>query len=159
MGARSVTIKGSSPPSVEEGRLFSASLAVVSGSIQMLLRTAAGVTPKLSIFAGVETLGATVSLFEGPTSTDDGAAIPRVNHNRVGSPRVATTLAFSGPTITDDGVPLGAIFVGVGAAGQPTGGTPESAAPFILEAATDYLIRMAPSSGSPDIGVQVVWRE
>lgn len=138
---------------IHAGELFAAdlvNLALASAAdLEILIRTAVGVPVHLRITVGAGG-DARVRLFEAPTTSADGAALPLEDRNRV-TDSTPTALTFSGPTVTDDGTSLldavqpaskGASFVPFGE--------------FVLAADTDYLVRATNlAGGAQPVSIQV----
>lgn len=145
------------------GILFSAyfsNLALAAAaSIELLVRTIAGQAAHLAqrSSAEAETL---LSFFEDPTSSADGAAVARINRNRI-SVNTADTLVFSGPTLTGDGTALTpVVYVPGGSGGNAPGGQSASFSEFILAPDTDYLVRLNnPGAGEIQATLILDWYE
>lgn len=103
-----------------------------------------------------------VLFYEAPTTSADGAAAPIRNLNRVLN-RANATLLFTGPTVTGVGTllhtgwaPPTAAGIGLSANGNDLEGVEE----WILQANTDYLIRIDNNSGDTiDWHYEIVWFE
>jgi len=91
---------------------------------------------------GVESLSSSVSatLYESPTTTANGTAIPIRNRNRNTGDGNNTLLAFHTPTVTSVGTTiLGSVIIG---SGKNTGGSTRDSEEFILKQNTKYLLRI-----------------
>ena len=135
---------------VNRGLVFASSLAdaaLANGAdLEMLIRTAAQQSAHMG--AAIQVGGdSQVFLFEGPTTTDPGTGLARINSNRVTPVGTSATLTFSGPTVTVDGLELGTEFLAGGRGGNASGAEGVSAGKTILNPGTDYLIRLTNQSG------------
>lgn len=135
---------------VNRGLVFASSFAVAvlanAASIEMLIRVTAGQAAHMG--ASIQVGGDSQAfLFEGPTTTDDGTGLARINSNRITPVGASATLTFSGPTVTVDGTELGTEFLAGGRGGNASGAEGVSAGKTILNPGTDYLIRVTNQSG------------
>ncbi len=142
MGRSDITL---SERSVLDGQVFTSSLLDAAladdGTLEVLIITPAGGTITLRALGVVSGIGE-IELFEGTTVSGNGSGLTEVNHNRVGTPKVTTCTVFSGPTITLDGTLLHHDFIPAAGSGLITG-----IDPFVLEQATNYLLRVTNLSG------------
>jgi len=128
-----------------------------NGTIEMLVRVVSGAHLRWQGNVGADSLG---TFFSGPTLTDDGTPLPRVNYNSFAT-LTASTLVFDAPTYTDSGTPvLENIFIPGGSGGRAIGGSGSSFEEFVL-APGDYLGRIQNISGNNNVPMQLVinWYE
>ncbi len=121
-----------------------------AAATDMLIRVGA-VDAYLDCFvsAGVDVL---VEIFEGPTTTADGAALPTFNRKR-SSPKVATALFFDLPTVTVDGTRITRLLIPGGGPGNSAGLAISIPVSMILTTG-DYILRVTNrDAGLADIGV------
>jgi hypothetical protein len=120
---------------------FLVDLALGAASdLEVLVRTAVGQVAHARLRSSASADYRLLS-FEAVESSADGAAVARINRNRV-SANTAATLVFSGPTVTGDGTLLSDGFVPGGSTGNAPGGSSSSFEELVLAADTDYLLRL-----------------
>lgn len=138
--------------------LFQANLGA-GASLNMLLKPPAGEVPPHVLPGFASTGEARLFLYEGPTTSADGTALPRVNRNRL-SANNANLEVFSGPTVSDDGELLTQLLVGGGGFFTPAGGEIDFSQEFILAPGTDYLLRLTNEAASAqDTLLKLYWYE
>lgn len=86
-------------------------------------------------------------LFESPTFTNNGTALPTHNHLRSSS-NTATLTAFAAPTITGDGTQLAEILIPSGSR-QSIAGANDTSAEWVLAPNLTYLVRVSNTIVSP----------
>lgn len=97
--------------------------------------------------------------FEAPTITATGTAIASYNKNRNYADN-PTMDVYEDPTVTADGTQLAEIFVPGGTGANSVGGSANLSGEVILEASTDYLIRVTNiAASSQDISITTLWYE
>lgn len=138
---------------MSKGVAFVASLVNATlgaaADMDMLFRVASGylavVAPRLGGIAE-----ARLRVYDGPTTSADGAALAEINKNRA-STETANCAAFSGPTVSDAGTLLSDDLASVAGA-MPQGS-------FILDAG-DYLVRATNlNAGAQPVGIAMHWFE
>lgn len=145
----------------EAGTLFSHSSkhagVVAAASIDHLVVTPASPVTRLYDFTCTATGGpCDVLVYEGTTTSANGAAENVYNHSRDGSP--ATVLVYLAPTITTVGTEIKYVLIpGTkqdGGFGKSNGGH------YVLKASTKYLIRVTNNSaGVQDICTAMTFKE
>jgi len=98
-------------------------------------------------------------VYESPTTSANGTAIPARNNNR-NSSNVAVLDIYDGPTVSANGTQLEYFLIaGTKQSGGSGGNVPVE---WILKPATKYLIRVinnVAGAGSTDIGIHMFWYE
>lgn len=147
---------------VHMGQMFSCSIfdgaLGAAASAELLIRVPANAGAHLSARGalGGDAVG---RMFEAPTTTDDGTAVPRLNRNRR-SATVADLLVFTGPTVTIDGTELLVAFIPGGTGGNALGGQGETFGEWILDESTDYLLRVTNLTGQVQpVSIEINWYE
>lgn len=98
-------------------------------------------------------------VYEDPTVTVSGAAIPRVANNRA-NVKTARTIVFLTPTITVDGTYLGQRFVPGGRGPQSEGGQAAGRYETIMAMHKSYLFRLRNVSGqTKTLAYELEWYE
>jgi len=102
-----------------------------------------------------------IEVFEGPTTTDNGTAVPAFNNDRRGGgPTAATLQIFYDPTVTDDGTLLLPQVVGDdSSSGKGSGGLSEAESELIINESTKYLIKYTSNSDNNRVSIDVDWYE
>lgn len=131
---------------IHDGELYSADFNDASlanaASIELLVVVTAVTHIRVSGAGGGDS---NLLLFEGTTTSADGAAVTAINRNRVSS-NTATAVLTTAPTITGDGTELMNIFLPGGSHGNAAGGLRSIFGEFILPAGK-YLVRLTNNSG------------
>lgn len=95
-------------------------------------------------------------MFEAPTTSADGTALPIFNNNR-NSATVPVMTAFSSPTVTATGTSIHRAQL---TSGQRTGGSASREDELILKTATSYLLRFTKTdAGSANVSWSLMWYE
>jgi hypothetical protein len=144
---------------IHYGGMFHAehTVAVVgnNAAVDMLFRT--GDVADHTIFEVAVGGQSTVQLWESPTISVTGTAVPSWNMNREIT-RTANTLIYHTPTITATGaITLVNRIIPAGATAQTrVGGQSSKGVEWVLAPETDYLLRITNTSGG-NIPISVVW--
>jgi len=127
-----------------------ADILIVNGSSRELHIT-------FHIVSGAE---AYVYLYENPTITAAGTAIPIHDMNRTTSNSPASTTAYQGPTVGAVGTNLSQSLIEGGSAGRAIGGQVRWGTEWIFKKNEEYLVRIVNSTQSTqNISIQVEFYE
>lgn len=137
------------------------SAVAAAGTIDILVRTPAASVSEAVSLAGIVASGADALLevFEAPTASADGTALPALQVNRT-SANVSQTLAFLTPTLSNDGTLIFRLFIPGGKGGNSVGGVSSDFQRLHCAPETDYLVRVTNRGNGPGpIGVNLNWVE
>jgi hypothetical protein len=157
--------KGRAEGLIEQGVIYRANWMFnpigVGAAAYMHLLTGGVESPEVFLdFSAQVLLTATVGLYEAPTLSADGTALPAYNMRRDAT-TPATVLAWRTPTVSADGTELD-VKVIPGAAGVVglQAGEYDPDREWILKKSTHYLIKVDNTSGLSNLGViTAIWRE
>jgi len=133
---------------IHKGGLYTASavaLVIGGATAEFLVRVNSGAAHMR--FLGTVAHQMLADLYESPTTTADGIAIPCKNRNRF-TGGLCTTEIFAGPTVTADGDVLMNFFIPGGDKQTASGGQGSSFEEWILSPG-DYLVRISNTIISP----------
>jgi len=135
---------------VHEGRYFSGGYyngTVADGASVNLLIQSSSTQATHTKFTGSASGDCTFYIYEGTTFSAAGTAITVSNHNRTSSNVFSGTVTHT-PTITADGTQLDGIgFIAGGTKSSGSGGDFGFGNEFLLNASTNYLVRITNNSG------------
>jgi len=147
---------------VHQGLYFTADRTVLgtlgnNATIEILLQVGA-LEIHLREFANASA-DATLEIFEGPTFSAAGTALPIINKNRRSS-IVSTCTATHTPTTSDDGTELDTLYMPGGSGGNASGASASFEVEWLLAANTNYLIRLTNVDGANQSGhLHLEWYE
>lgn len=133
-----------------------------AGATQLYLLTAPNTAKRIHMLIVISSApGSTITIFEAPTVTANGAAMTAINNER-NSANTATLLVFKSPTVTVNGTQLDIEEIGSGStAGKFSGATSNdrNENEFVLKQNTKYLIQEVALAASTDITTKFIWYE
>lgn len=136
--------------------------AGTAGTIQKYLIKTQNIIRKAHMLIRVSVnLGCTISFFETPTVTANGALLSAVNNNRV-STNFARTSIFNTPTTTANGTLLKTEQIGSATTAGIYGGRTSSdrnEQEFILNSGTNYLLTITTLADGTTISTEFNWYE